>query len=89
MSYRLESEYYSAVETGRWNRRLEIGNGEFVAMHSETIIVHFPSSKSSLSGSLDDWGQVQPPTVNSQLGVNFINILRAPFLYESESRSFL
>jgi hypothetical protein len=66
LTVRLESEYVSAFESGRWNRRLEIGNGEYVAMHSESIIVHFPSTKSSLSGSLDDWGQVQPPTVSSR-----------------------
>jgi len=64
LSARLESEFVSGYESGRWNRRLEIGTGEYIMMHSEAIIVHFPTTKSSLSGAIDDWGQVQPPTVS-------------------------
>ena len=58
LASRLEEEYTSAHNTGRWGTKLEIDGGEFITLHSSTAMMHFPTATSS---TLDDWGQVQPP----------------------------
>ena len=58
LAEKLEQEYKSAHESGRWGTKLEITGGEYITLHSATAMMHFPTATSS---TLDDWGQVQPP----------------------------
>jgi hypothetical protein len=56
---RLEAEYAGAAASGRWQCKVVLENGEWVMLHSPEVMMHFPTSSTSL-GALDDWGQVQP-----------------------------
>ena len=58
LAARLEEEYRSANETGQWGTKLEIAGGEYITLHSASVMMHFPTATPS---TLDDWGQVQPP----------------------------
>ena len=60
VAQRLENEYLTACHDNRWNRKIQVENGEYIMLHSATVMMHFPDS--SLAHSIDDWGQVQPPT---------------------------
>ena len=58
---KLEKEFLAASSTGRWQVKVVFESGEWVMLHSPTIMMHFPTSSTS-HGALDDWGQVQPQT---------------------------
>ena len=60
-SEKLESEYMSASQSGRWQVKVVFESGEWVMLHSPEVMMHFPTSSTS-HGALDDWGQVQPQT---------------------------
>jgi len=56
---KLEAEYTAALQTGQWQRKLVLSSGDWVMLHSPSVMMHFPTS-SATHGALDDWGQVQP-----------------------------
>lgn len=41
----LEAEYRDAANTGEWHRKLPLPNGETVAFHGPSVIVHFLQSE--------------------------------------------
>lgn len=47
----LELEYKRATETGEWQKKIPLGNGEQVTMHGPNVIVHFMPPNSA-----DSWG---------------------------------
>lgn len=55
----LEAEYVAGVQSGQWNKKLELENGEHIILHSPSVMMHFPSHL-GINANLDDWGQVQP-----------------------------
>jgi hypothetical protein len=59
LSSRLETEFTSATYTGQWQRKVDISTGEYVVLHSPTVMMHFPANH-GIGTNLDDWGQVQP-----------------------------
>merc|ERR1719244_5740 len=61
LAARLEEEFLAAVRNSRWQTKVVLDNGEWVMFHSPQVMLHFPTSSTSL-GALDDWGQVQPQT---------------------------
>ena len=57
----LQDEYLSALSQGMWNRRVEMGGGETVIMHSHSAIVHYLTPN---TGTLDlDGGFSHPKSV--------------------------
>jgi len=62
---KLEREYRAASKEGRWQCKVVFDSGEWVMLHSPEVMMHFPTSSTSL-GALDDWGQVQPQTDHAQ-----------------------
>lgn len=50
----LEAEYKRATETGEWQKKIQLGNGEQVTMHGPNVIVHFmpPSNADTWGGSV-------------------------------------
>ncbi|KAH8403273.1 hypothetical protein KR222_009565 [Zaprionus bogoriensis] len=50
----LEEEYKRATETGEWQKKIALGNGEQVTMHGPNVIVHFmpPSSADTWGGTV-------------------------------------
>ncbi|KAF7993119.1 hypothetical protein HCN44_005900 [Aphidius gifuensis] len=44
---RLEEEYKQACSTEHWNRKIEVGNGEYIVFHSPTIQIHYLQANSS------------------------------------------
>lgn len=57
----LQEEYLSALSQGMWNRRVEMGGGETVIMHSHSAIVHYLTPN---TGTLDlDGGFSHPKSV--------------------------
>lgn len=50
----LEAEYKRATETGEWQKKIPLGNGEQVTMHGPNVIVHFmpPSNADTWGGSV-------------------------------------
>ncbi len=62
LSARLESEYQSCIQTNQWKREIRITEtNESIRIINPSMMFHLPSEHSSLSGKLDEWGQVQPP----------------------------
>ncbi|XP_071947613.1 triacylglycerol hydrolase DDHD2-like [Antedon mediterranea] len=49
----LEFEFKNSALENKWNRRIELENGETVVMHNSNVIVHFRPS-----GMVDEWGSV-------------------------------
>jgi len=62
---KLEREYRAASKEGRWQCKVMFESGEWVMLHSPEVMMHFPTSSTSL-GALDDWGQVQPQADHAQ-----------------------
>lgn len=54
----LQEEYLGALSQGMWNRRVEMGGGETVIMHSHSAIVHYLTPK---TGTLDLDGSFSHP----------------------------
>jgi len=63
---KLEREYRAASKEGRWQCKVVFDSGEWVMLHSPEVMMHFPTSSTSL-GALDDWGQVQPQAEKPQV----------------------
>ena len=38
-----QEEYIAALSQGAWNRRVDMGGGQTVIMHSHSAIVHYPT----------------------------------------------
>ena len=53
-----QEEYLAAVSQGMWNRRVEMGGGQTVVMHSHSAIVHYPTPN---TGTLDLDGSSSHP----------------------------
>lgn len=69
----LEEEYRQASNTGVWNRRIELPNGEKVVFHGSSVMVHFLVTQNP-----DTWGSNVPQTTNRprvvKRGVDEFNI---------------
>merc|ERR1719430_134847 len=50
-----------ACKTGQWQCKVVFDSGDWVMLHSQEVMMHFPIA-AALTGALDDWGQVQPQT---------------------------
>lgn len=57
---RIEEEFRIGTVTGEWNRKLPLANGETIAFHSSSVIVHFLQPQ-----SMDNWTtNAVPVTLN-------------------------
>ncbi|XP_033341529.2 uncharacterized protein LOC117229259 isoform X2 [Megalopta genalis] len=50
---KLEEEYKVACMTNRWNRRIDLNNGEYIIFHGATVQLHYTTSSPEASGT---WG---------------------------------
>ncbi|XP_078047652.1 uncharacterized protein LOC144475532 isoform X2 [Augochlora pura] len=50
---KLEEEYKVACMTNRWNRKIELNNGEYIVFHGATVQFHHVTSSPEASGT---WG---------------------------------
>lgn len=64
LACKLESEYQSCIQTGQWKREIRIQDtNESIRIIGPKMMFHLPTEHSGgLSGKLDEWGQVQPPS---------------------------
>ena len=44
-----QEEFTTAMSQASWNRRVELGSGEAVVMHSHSAIVHYPTASSQFA----------------------------------------
>ena len=74
LSQQFEREFCEGYATGIWSRKLELEDGEYIMMHSPTVMLHFPTQVRS---TLDDWGQIQPPLVRYSFFSHLILFIRS------------
>jgi phospholipase DDHD2 len=68
LSTHLEEEYQSCVQSGQWKREIRLKDtNEAIRMITPNMMFHLPSEQSSITGKLDEWGQVQPPSQDPSL----------------------
>ncbi|XP_076658889.1 uncharacterized protein LOC143362526 isoform X2 [Halictus rubicundus] len=48
---KLEEEYKAACVTNRWNRRVDLNNGEYIIFYGATVQLHYTSTSPEASGS--------------------------------------
>ncbi|CAG7836848.1 unnamed protein product [Allacma fusca] len=68
----IEDEFESAINTGVWQRRVELGGGEAIILHNANVIVHFCQAASP-----DEWGnlpesQLRPRVVKRGVDKSFL-----------------
>jgi len=61
----LQAEFVAAVKYNQWNKRVELGNGEAVIMHSPQAIVHYPAPLNSSQVRFED-NQDRPKAVRRE-----------------------